>query len=281
MSGKTKRRIESNTGLFSKVKEILRVYRQSNPDSWKGRCIGFLAAWYDDYCKIPLMFQKQLKRTASDEIKKHLVLGVQYVCLSKVEGDMAEFGTMSGTTAHIIATALVAFSGKSRGVSKKLYLFDSFTGLPVVESPVDKVNPLVVSGVWSPGLLMVLDQWQLIAKVRKAGLAKDRIKVYAGWFRDTLPKLPDGTKFAMLHIDCDLYQSAMDVLDACFSRGFIADGAIILFDDWNVAVASPLLGERRAWSEVVKKYSVVYSDEGGYSWNAHKFIIHSYRREKC
>lgn len=258
--------------LFSNIKKALRTYRQSNPDSWEGRCIGSLAAWYDNYSKISLRFQKQIKRTNSDEIKKHLTLGVEYVCLSKVEGDVAEFGTMSGTTAYTIATALVAFSGKS----KKLHLFDSFTGLPVVESPVDKGNPLVVSGAWSPGSLMILDQQQLIAKVHKAGIARDRIKVYKGWFCDTLPRLPDGTKFAMLHIDGDLYQSAIDVLDVCFSRGFIVEGAIILFDGWNVAAASPLLGERRAWLEIVEKYSVKYSDEGGYGWNAHKFIVHSY-----
>ena len=143
----------------------------------------------------------------------------------------------------------------------------------------DGVHPNVISGVWSPGLLMGLSQRQLIARVHKVGLARDRIKVHNGWFCDTIPRLPDDTKFAMLHIDCDLYQSTIDILDVCFSRRFIADGAIILFDDWNIAIASPLLGERRAWFEIVKKYSVVYSDEGSYGWNAHKFIIHSYRKE--
>ncbi len=265
---------------FKSVKEVLRTYRQANPDSWRGRCIGLLAAWYDDYCKILLRFQGQLRRTTDDEKKKYLALGVEYVCLSKVEGDVAEFGTMSGTTAHIIAAALVAFSGEPKGLSRKLYLFDSFAGLPVVESPVDKGNPLVVSGAWSPGLMMIRDQGQLIAKVHKVGLAKNRIKVYKGWFCDTLPRLPDGTKFAMLHIDGDLYQSAIDVLNVCFSRRFIVEGAIIFFDDWNVAASSPLLGERRAWLEIVGKYSVVYSDEGGYGWNAHKFIVHSYGETK-
>ena len=263
--------------LCSNVKEGLVKYRRANPGSWKGRCIGRLAILYDAYCKIRRKFQKKLRGMNDDEIEKHLTLGVEYVSLARVEGDIAEFGTATGTTARIIATALVAFFWKSVSLSKKLYLFDSFEGLPSAESPVDRVNPHVVSDVWGPGECKGLNQHQLTAKVHKVGLARDRIKVHAGWFRDTLPRLPDDTKFAMLHIDCDLYQSTMDVLDACFSRGFIAEGAIIFFDDWNLAVASPALGERRAWSEIVEKYSVMYSDEGGYSWNAHKFIVHSYR----
>ena len=260
---------------FRGIKDGLRIYRQANPGSWRGQCIGRL---YEFYCQIQWRFRKKLLREI-DEIKaKHLILGVGYVSIADVEGDVVEFGTMSGETARIIATAMVAFSGKSKSLLKKLYLFDSFVGLPITESPVDKANPHVISGVWGQGLLMGLDQHQLIAKVHKVGLAKDRIKVHAGWFSDTLPILPDNTKFAMLHIDCDLYQSTIDVLDMCFSRGFVAEGAIILFDDWNLAAASLSLGQRRAWSEIIKKYSVIYSDEGGYSWSSHKFIVHSYRK---
>ncbi len=259
---------------FKSVKESLRIYHQANPDSWKGRCIWWL---YDTFCKIQWKFQTKLKKMTSREVEKHLIIGVQYASVAEVEGDIAEFGTMSGATACIIANALVAFSRKSKSLSKKLYLFDSFEGTPVAESPVDKEHPFVVSGAWKPSSLMGLSEHQLIAKVHKVGLARDRIKVYGGWFCDTMSRLPDDTKFAMLHVDGDLYQSTMDVLEVCFSRGFIAEGAIILFDDWNLAAASPLLGERRAWLEIVKKYSIVYSDEGGYGWNAHKFIVHSYK----
>ena len=116
---------------FRKIKEYLRTYRQANPDSWEGRCIGRL---YDAYCKIQRRFQKKLMKEI-DEIKgKHLILGVGYVSVAEVEGDIAEFGTMSGETARIIATAMVSFSGKSKNLPKRLYLFDSFVGLPITES---------------------------------------------------------------------------------------------------------------------------------------------------
>lgn len=263
--------------VFNDIKNTLKKYRQTHPKSRGGQYIGLLAVWYDKYCRIKSKFQSKTKKITNSEIEKHLTLGVEYIFLAGVQGDIAEFGTMSGATACIIAKASVAFSKGRNSLPRNLHLFDSFAGLPIAKSPVDCEHPNVISGVWSPGLLLGLSEQQLIAKVRKSGLAKDRLKVYAGWFCDTVPELPDNTKFAMLHIDCDFYQSTMDVLDAGFSKNLIANGAIILFDDWNIAMASPSLGERRAWSEITKKYNINYSDEGSYGWNAHKFIIHSYK----
>ena len=82
------------------------------------------------------------------------------------------------------------------------------------------------------------------------------------------------TKFAIIHIDCDLYESTMDVLDYLFENKHLLDGCMIFFDDWNCGNASPHLGERRAWSEITKKYNVNYSDCGEYSCAGHKFIVH-------
>lgn len=214
---------------------------------------------------------KMIWQVGPDEVEKTLTLAVQYAYLADVAGDIAEFGTQSGRTARAIASALARTSS-----SKKLYLFDSFEGLPIAEAPEDQVHPFVISGGWNPGNLKGLTVCELRKFVGRSGLPVDKIVVYPGWFRDTLPMLPPDTKFSMLHIDCDLYQSTMDVLDVCFSNRFVSAGAIILFDDWNMAKASNELGERRAWQDLVKKYSIDYDDEGGYSWNAHKFIVHSY-----
>ncbi len=214
---------------------------------------------------------KVIKETANSDIAKHLILGVHYAYLSGVEDDIAEFGTMTGISARTIARAMALLR-----CPKTLRLFDSFQGMAIAESPLDKTHPFVLAGAWKPGRLKGLNKDELTRIVCKMGLSRDKIKVYEGWFSDTLPELPDDIQFSMLHIDCDLYQSTMDVLDVCFSRKFISEGAMILFDDWNMAIASPKLGERKAWSEIVDKYAVNYSDEGGCSWNAHKFIIHDY-----
>jgi len=81
----------------------------------------------------------------------------------------------------------------------------------------------------------------------------------------------------MLHIDCDLYQSTMDVLQHVFRSRMVAEGAIILFDDWNCDRACPSRGERKAWSEICSQYLVQASDLGSYGWAGQKFIVHQYR----
>jgi len=214
---------------------------------------------------------------SGEAVKKQLIMGVEYAYLAGVKGDIVEFGTQTGRTAKILSFAINMNRKLEKCIfPKNLLLFDSFEGLPEIKSDIDKSHPFVKPNGWHKGTLKGLNPKALLKVVREGGLDSSRIKIYAGWFNETIDTLPDDTKLALLHIDSDLYQSAIDVLDGCFSKGFISEGAIIFFDDWNLA--SPRFGERRAWREMVEKYNVEYSDEGGYAWNAHKFIVHSYKR---
>jgi len=100
--------------------------------------------------------------------------------------------------------------------------------------------------------------------------------IIKGWFKDTIAAMPANKKFSFVHIDGDLYESAIDVLDGLFLRRNISNGAIIFFDDWNCNEGSPKFGERRAWQQVVGKYQVQFSDLGSYSWAGQRFIVHEY-----
>ena len=200
-----------------------------------------------------------------------LILGVQYASMVGVPGDFVEFGSAFGRTAFAIAFALQSYQSAAR-----LYLFDSFEGLPEASSSIDLEHPFVKAGSWSRGACCGATPAQLKEVILGAGIPESRLVIKPGWFSDTLPTLAADTRFSFLHVDCDLYQSAIDVLDCCFGRGFVSDGAIILFDDWNVH-ASPRSGERRAWREMVEKYSIEFSDEGAYSWHGHRFIVHGYK----
>jgi len=91
--------------------------------------------------------------------------------------------------------------------------------------------------------------------------------------------VPDRTRFALIHVDCDLYQSTLDVLVHVFSRGMVSEGAALFFDDWNCNRASRVLGEQRAWAEVVERFRIEYSDSGEYGITGRKFLVHAYRAE--
>jgi len=218
------------------------------------------------------------------EVHKKLALGVDYVFSADVKGDIAEFGTMTGATAATIAREMALASARyfrsdSQAKERRLFLFDSFEGLPEAVSPVDAQAPHVKSGIWSAGTCKGISKEHLARRCTRF-LPKDRVVIYDGWFKDMLPRLPTDASFAMLHIDCDLYQSTIEVLDYCFSEEIIQDGAAFFFDDWNSNRASPEFGERKAWAEAIGKYSIKYSDSGEYGSSGRKFIVHEYRHGK-
>lgn len=204
-----------------------------------------------------------------------------------IRGDIAEFGTMTGETAAGLAVAIagcdryLGYAVQMSGAPlKQLYLFDSFAGLPVAEHASDVASPHVRDGVWSPGACIGIGPEELARKVT-AHIPAQRVRILPGWFKDTVPQLPAEVRFALVHVDSDLYASAMDALDGLFGRGLIAEGALIYFDDWNCNRASNEFGERRAWRECVERYSIVFSDEGNYGIFARRFTVHSYQASEA
>jgi O-methyltransferase len=215
---------------------------------------------------------------AAKDVARALSLAVLYSYGADVEGDVAEFGTMSGSTAQALAIAIVAAEARSPWMTKKqLHLFDSFEGLPEISSEVDAQSPHVLAGVWAPKGCKVLSMPELRRVVERL-LPSSRVTIHKGWFADTIKALPDSTRFSVIHFDGDLYSSMIDALVPCFERRFITEGAIICFDDWNCNKSSDAFGERRAWIELVEKYNIKFSHAGNYGWACTKMIVHSYDR---
>lgn len=202
---------------------------------------------------------------------------IEYAIGAGVDGDIAEFGTMSGDTAAALAKGLADY-GRLYGYAdvangfptRALHLFDSFEGLPESDSEADRTAPHVAAGLWAAGTCRGISPQQLNARY----VGEDRVRVHVGWFRDTLPLLARDTKFAVVHIDCDLYQSAYEVLDHLVGNRMLSDGAMLLFDDWNCNRASPAHGERKAFAEIQRKYGLHVSDVGHYGFAAKRMIVH-------
>ena len=211
------------------------------------------------------------------EIQKRLALSVEYIYAASVEGDVAEFGVNSGVTAAVLARSMKHFDEHNNNCTrqKKLHLFDSFQGLPRSINEVDLQSPHVASGTWGEGTCMTA----LMGKDRVHEFCSSffdvkRVAVYEGWFSDTLCQISPDIRFALIHVDCDLYQSTKEVLWHCFSNQMLQNGSVVLFDDWNPNYACPTLGQRRAWAEAVDHFDVNYSDCGEYGWGCRKFIVH-------
>lgn len=221
------------------------------------------------------------------EVCRKLAQGVSYVYASGVQGDFAEFGTMTGMTAAALSVAIngcskrFAMSELMHGFTagRDLYLFDSFEGLPRSSRDEDRLSPHVSSGVWGKGACKGLTPDKLLS-VCSRYLDRARIHVIKGWFKHTVqPTI--SSPLALIHVDGDLYESAMDALDPLFENGLISSGALIFFDDYNCNRSDPAFGERKAWVDLVSKYNIIFSDQGHYAIVGHQFIVHAYSCASC
>lgn len=227
-------------------------------------CKAILAAGYD--------FSLEFRR----DVYRALTRQVQFILHHGTPGDFAEFGTFTGTTAEFISAAMADAQTRPWAVNggapdklvRNFHLFDSFDGLPEITDAVDQD-----AKIWQRGMYRGLNANELRRHVGKY-LTPDQIKIYAGWYKDTLSSIPAGQKFALVHVDCDLYESTIDVLDYLLTHQHLSDGCAIFFDDWNCSDASPRFGERRAWAEMVEKHQLKHSDCGDYSVYGHKFLVH-------
>lgn len=159
---------------------------------------------------------------------------------NEIDGDYAEFGVYKGVSARWILNLM--------SDDRKLWLFDSFEGLP--EDWEVGLTP------WAIGAseLHVKGRFALV----EVPVFKDsRAKIVPGWFEDTLPAWAweVSPKLAYIHIDCDLYSSAETVLR--YTTGLMQPGAIVLFDElWGYE--NYLDGEWRALQEWTAEAEIEY-----------------------
>ncbi|MEE8046353.1 MAG: TylF/MycF/NovP-related O-methyltransferase, partial [Dehalococcoidia bacterium] len=57
----------------------------------------------------------------------------------------------------------------------------------------------------------------------------DRVRLVPGWLEDTLPKI--STNIALLHIDVDLHDSYLTVLNNLYDQ--VVSGGVIAFDEYK------------------------------------------------
>lgn len=143
---------------------------------------------------VPLESDAEVLRFASDAVV--------------IQGAYLEMGVCTGKTINFIAAL---------NPHKKIYGFDSFLGLPEDWIRSDFIIPQGTFGFKTPFLPPVLHN----------------VVLFPGWFNEVLPifknEILKSTPIALLHIDCDIYSSTVDVF--AFLGDHITDGTVIVFDE--------------------------------------------------
>lgn len=203
---------------------------------------------------------------------------LEFVTLGGVVGDVLEFGVLGGWSARLFAETMRDLFNLNN-----LHLFDSFEGLPEYESAIDR-NSYEIAGrnIWAGRMRFpeeFLKQFgqphELHIRDRLSEVVRaERIFIHKGFFSATL-KQDLALKAALVHFDCALYQSTVEVFDGLARLGALQDGCVLLFDDWNCNRANPNYGQRRALREFLnRQYRFTVSPWFTYGYNGAAFHLH-------
>ncbi|MFZ5811463.1 MAG: TylF/MycF/NovP-related O-methyltransferase [Thermodesulfobacteriota bacterium] len=189
-----------------------------------------------------------------------LWIAMDHAVFNNVPGDYLEFGVRGG---HSFIRAnrayryyreqMLSIAGKLSAQYKvvppmRFFAFDAFEGgLPEAKGP-DATT--LRSPHWQPGS-MACSVESFFENMRRAGMGDSEVIVIQGYFEDTLSqKLIEESKLtraAVIHLDCDYYESTATALKYCAT--LIGLGTIIIFDDFFRYQGSERHGQFLAFKE--------------------------------
>jgi hypothetical protein len=179
-----------------------------------------------------------------ERVRRDLFLGLAVHCYQNrpAAGYYFEFGCHGARTMRLAWDAFHAlFDWTYVG-------FDSFAGLP--EPAGDDRSP-----VWQQGALATSEE-EFVRLAVEHGMPREKLLTVPGFYdRSLTPELRDRllpAGAAVVYVDCDLYASAVPVLE--FVLPFLRRGTVIVFDDWFCFHGDPGKGEQRAFRELRERH---------------------------
>jgi hypothetical protein len=138
-----------------------------------------------------------------------LNLTIEQLLKEGLAGDVAELGVYKGNTAAILARY-------AERIGARCYLFDTFEGFSKRDmNGVDAAAPMAFEDA-------------RLDDVRR--LVDSAATVYVqGWFPESLAQLGADPRFALVHIDCDLYQPMKAGLEYFYPR-MVRGGVLVMHD---------------------------------------------------
>lgn len=142
---------------------------------------------------------------------------IHQAVLEEIPGHIVETGVWRGGACIYAAGVLEAL-----GSDKKVYVCDSFEGLPPATHPKETID-------FQDGLALAVPLEDVQRDFANYGL-EHRAVFVKGWFKDTMPGLD--IPVAVLRMDGDLYESTMDVLVNMYDR--VSPGGFVIVDDYQL-----------------------------------------------
>jgi hypothetical protein len=149
------------------------------------------------------------------------------LCLDDVPGNFVECGTSRGGSAALLGAVIRRYSRRPR----RLYAFDTFTGMPPA-GPADRHQGVPADQTpWGTGALAASVEEHLAVVCRALGVA-ELVEPVPGLFAQTLPaRRAEVGSVALLHADADWYESTRQILEAFYDP--VSAHGVVQIDDYG------------------------------------------------
>ncbi|MCB0416386.1 MAG: hypothetical protein KDD39_01970 [Bdellovibrionales bacterium] len=181
------------------------------------------ASLFPDLPTVENRHDLMLELVGNPVIEAFYILNYLHLSL-KVAGDVCEFGVAEGTNSALMANELLRSN-------RKLWLFDSFQGLP---KPTEKDRML--HDIFGLGEMakyegtMAHPQSRVKARLERVGFPVPRTEIIAG-FIERVPETSYPQKVCFAYVDFDFYEPIKIALERLHPR--MDRGAYVVVDDYG------------------------------------------------
>jgi O-methyltransferase len=174
---------------------------------------------FQDYFLRKRLIKLVSPHTLADPVRvENLCTLAQRIDDERIPGDVVECGVYNGGTAAVLAR----IATRSR-MGRMVWLFDSFKGMPeITERDGVDARKYVGQVLGTPEQVREL--------IQRAGADLTRVRIIAGLFQDTFPKIQI-PRIALLNIDADWYESVKLCLEKFYDP--IVPGGFVSIDDYG------------------------------------------------
>lgn len=195
--------VMSTIGAYCNSKNS-KIYLSYRPDS------HFDFDGFPNFTEMYGSFVHNSRRHNSGDLVRlyFLLLNIARVLKDAIPGDFAEIGVYRGNTASILAQA-------ARIGERRLFLFDTFSGFDLA----DQAETERPSSAFTDTSLESVKEF----------VGTERVEYVVGRFPDSLSTVELAERFAIVHLDCDLYRPTAAGLAYFYPR--VSSGGLLILHD--------------------------------------------------
>jgi O-methyltransferase len=178
---------------------------------------------------------------------------LDYVRIQKIEGDLIETGVWKGG-----ATIFMKLYCDVYGMNKKIFVCDSFEGLPKPSGKFSQDN----GDMHHTFNELSISLENVKRNFESMRCLDDNVIFIKGFFGDTLPNNKIIDKISLLRMDGDMYESTHDVFYSCYNK--LVDEGVCIIDDYCLHGAKTCVHDFRDNENINDKINFI--DKCGIYW---------------